>query len=45
MREQIAGAVGLEVVEYRVWEVPVFEILATASTRLSASTSSRSALA
>ena len=33
MREQIAGAVGLDVVEYRVWEVPVFEILATASTR------------
>ena len=27
MREQLAGTAGLEVVEYRVWEVPVFEIL------------------
>ena len=27
MREQIAGSAGLEVVDYRVWEVPVCEIL------------------
>jgi hypothetical protein len=27
MREQIAGAAGLEVVDYRVWEVPVYELL------------------
>jgi hypothetical protein len=27
MRDQIAGTAGLEVVDYRVWEVPVCEIL------------------
>jgi hypothetical protein len=27
MREQIAGSAGLDVVDYRVWEVPVCEIL------------------
>ena len=26
MREQLAASVGLEVVDYRVWEVPVFEV-------------------
>jgi hypothetical protein len=26
MRDQIAGSAGLDVVEYRVWEVPVCEI-------------------
>ena len=26
MREQIAASVGLEVVDYRVWEVPVYEL-------------------
>jgi hypothetical protein len=27
MREQIAGTAGLDVVDYRVWEVPVFELV------------------
>jgi hypothetical protein len=27
MREQIAGTAGLDVVDYRVWEVPVCELL------------------
>jgi hypothetical protein len=27
MRDQIAGSAGLDVVDYRVWEVPVCEIL------------------
>jgi heme-degrading monooxygenase HmoA len=27
MRDQIAGSAGLEVVDFRVWEVPVCEIL------------------
>jgi hypothetical protein len=27
MRDQIAGTAGLDVVDYRVWEVPVCEIL------------------
>ena len=27
MREQLADTAGLEVVEYRVWEVPVCEVL------------------
>ena len=31
MRDQLAGTAGLEVVDYRVWEVPVWEILAAAS--------------
>ena len=31
MREQLAGTAGLDVVDYRVWEVPVWEILAAAS--------------
>jgi hypothetical protein len=26
MREQLAASVGLEVVEYKVWDVPVFEL-------------------
>jgi hypothetical protein len=26
MREQIAASAGLEVVDYRVWEVPVYEL-------------------
>jgi heme-degrading monooxygenase HmoA len=26
MREQIAGSAGLEVVDFRVWEVPVYEL-------------------
>jgi hypothetical protein len=26
MREQIAGTAGLDVVDYRVWEVPVYEL-------------------
>ena len=26
MREQIAGTAGLDVVDYRVWDVPVFEL-------------------
>jgi hypothetical protein len=26
MRDQIAGSAGLDVVEYRVWDVPVCEI-------------------
>jgi hypothetical protein len=30
MREQIAGSAGLDVVDYRVWEVPVFEVLPAA---------------
>lgn len=33
MREQLAGTAGLDVVDYRVWEVPVWEILAAASPR------------
>jgi hypothetical protein len=31
MRDRIAGTAGLDVVDYRVWEVPVWEILAAAS--------------
>jgi len=33
MREQIAGTAGLAVVEYRVWDVPVCEVLPGAVAR------------
>jgi hypothetical protein len=33
MREQIAGTAGLEIVDYRVWEVPVCEVLPGAVAR------------